>query len=638
MQVFADELYRSLRSRLSDLEELVRNLSGQLSTSRAGLKKALELVSWYPATIRAAAENDWQRNQDSVDRVELLRLYLGHVTEQAGLVEDWFLHGADEGVSASLLAAAERECDELLTAKRDVVLALGPVDNFETFISDLQDLLFGSLGLQPEQLPAHLGSAKFAMVRVPRIEGNSALWWPLVLGHELAHLAFLERDSLNLFDLGNRLDPVRANGLTVPNVIPHLAPVPAFAILQIGERWVEELICDAYAIRRFGPAAVAALGSFLELVGATELAGSHPPGWFRVRMAVRWLGSVSSPRLNQIIEPWVELATSSEPQFPDWASYLMELLEDGADDLKNLVSDWPASYDASSRSSAVEWVADQLKAGVAPGEFGESSPGRTTPLDDPDVINAGWLARVEETDKPLDRLVLKALESVDFVRRWHQQSGPEVEPAASESATAGTTGAALSGEAIATRLAVGSPNQLIITPRLPATIKGAGIDVRLGKHFIVFLRSAVALFDPLGVNDDPRAMQSHVEKGWGEQFILHPDELVLASTLEYLVIPADLSCQVITRSSYGRLGLITATAVLVHPHFRGCLTLELVNLGEVPIALTPGQRIAQLAFQQVDPPAPEPTTKYDCPTGPEFSRVRDDEDAQILRNMRRPRP
>lgn len=474
------------------------------------------------------------------------------------------------------------------------------------------------------------------MVRMPRIEGNSALWWPLVLGHEFAHLAFLEHDLLDEFDLAARLDPGKANALTGPDFSPLLDPVPAFAVLQVGERWVEELVCDAYAVRRFGPAAVAALGGFLELVGAADHVSWHPPGWFRIRMAVRWLGVVPTPRMQRVAEPWVQLAASPAPTFPDWAIYLMDLLEQGADDLQGLLTDWPTEYDVCARSAVVEWLADQIDAGIASAEFLDVKPADGSRLDEVDAINAGWLARVEDTKMPFDRLVNKTVESVDFLRRWRLAGGSETPPMAGKALAPGATAAVLSGEAVSARLDAATPHRLVITPRLPGSIKGAGVDVRLGKHFIVFLRSGIAHFDPLRNELDPSAMQSHVEKAWGETFILHPNELVLASTLEYLVVPADLSCQVITRSSYGRLGLLTATAVLVHPHFRGCLTLELVNLGEVPIALSPGQRIAQLSFHFVAPPASEPATKYDCPTGPEFSKVGSDEDAPFLLAMRSP--
>ena len=56
---------------------------------------------------------------------------------------------------------------------------------------------------------------------------------------------------------------------------------------------------------------------------------------------------------------------------------------------------------------------------------------------------------------------------------------------------------------------------------------------------------------------------------------------------------------VVGRSSWGRLGLIVATAIGVHPGFAGPLTLELRNLGETPLRLYPGQPIAQLFFHPV---------------------------------------
>jgi dCTP deaminase len=56
-----------------------------------------------------------------------------------------------------------------------------------------------------------------------------------------------------------------------------------------------------------------------------------------------------------------------------------------------------------------------------------------------------------------------------------------------------------------------------------------------------------------------------------------------------------MGAYVLGRSSWGRVGLIVATAVMVQPGYRGSLTLELVNEGESPMALYPGVRIAQLA-------------------------------------------
>ena len=58
--------------------------------------------------------------------------------------------------------------------------------------------------------------------------------------------------------------------------------------------------------------------------------------------------------------------------------------------------------------------------------------------------------------------------------------------------------------------------------------------------------------------------------------------------------PIQLAGYVVGRSSCGRRGLIIATAAGVHPGFTGCLTLELSNVGEIPIAIKPGIPTCQL--------------------------------------------
>jgi deoxycytidine triphosphate deaminase len=152
----------------------------------------------------------------------------------------------------------------------------------------------------------------------------------------------------------------------------------------------------------------------------------------------------------------------------------------------------------------------------------------------------------------------------------------------------------------------------------------------------VFRRSHIPFLKTIE-NVNVYGMQELIEVGWGEPFTLHPQEMALAATLEYLVLPRDVGAQVVTRSSYGRLGLITATAVQVHPNFHGCLTLELLNLGQVPLQLTPGERVGQLVFTAVTPSAPEAAPRtFHCATGPEFSKGRLDELERIaLIQMRR---
>src|SRR3546814_3010458 len=77
-------------------------------------------------------------------------------------------------------------------------------------------------------------------------------------------------------------------------------------------------------------------------------------------------------------------------------------------------------------------------------------------------------------------------------------------------------------------------------------------------------------------------------------YVLHPGRFVLGVTLEWLRLPASLSGYVTGKSSLGRHGLVIETAAGIHPQFSGCLTLELANVGEVPLEIYPGMPICQI--------------------------------------------
>jgi dCTP deaminase len=147
---------------------------------------------------------------------------------------------------------------------------------------------------------------------------------------------------------------------------------------------------------------------------------------------------------------------------------------------------------------------------------------------------------------------------------------------------------------------------LVVTPILdPATQLNAGrasIDLRLGTRFTVFRRGKVGEVDtnaPAFFEMMASAQQTYYVP-IGSSFVLHPDYFVLGETLEYIRLPDDLMAYVVTRSSWGRHGLVIATAIGVHPRYSGVLTLELRNLAEVPLRLYPGQRILQMFLHEMD--------------------------------------
>ena len=176
---------------------------------------------------------------------------------------------------------------------------------------------------------------------------------------------------------------------------------------------------------------------------------------------------------------------------------------------------------------------------------------------------------------------------------------------------------------------------LIISPLLSRKQVGrTSVDVRLGDQFIVFRAYRLLLFESFGHKViEPRRIQERQILRFGEPFALHPGVLMLGCTFEYVAIPTDLECQVEGRSSLARLGLQVVTASSVEPGFKGVITLELSNVGTVPLTLMPGVRIAQLVFRTVEPPIEEAyggRRKYQWPIGPEFSRLEQDFDWKVL--------
>lgn len=158
--------------------------------------------------------------------------------------------------------------------------------------------------------------------------------------------------------------------------------------------------------------------------------------------------------------------------------------------------------------------------------------------------------------------------------------------------------------------------RLIISPVLDeeaqAKLGQAAIDVRLGFDFRLVIASRFSSIDGLH-GETQRAsfgeLYSREFVPLGGEITIHPHQFFLAQTLEYLRLPSDLMAYVVGRSTWGRLGLIVATAVGIHPGFAGSLTLELRNLGETPLTLSPGQAIAQLFFHNVVNAKARPSTE-----------------------------
>jgi dCTP deaminase len=152
----------------------------------------------------------------------------------------------------------------------------------------------------------------------------------------------------------------------------------------------------------------------------------------------------------------------------------------------------------------------------------------------------------------------------------------------------------------------GDKQYLSILPA-PVQIKGASVDLHLGRWFLQPHQSRSTFYDfrENVANSSEFTAKEHFAPFKGE-FVLHPGRFVLAMTLEWMRLPANRAAYVTGKSNIGRRGLVIETAPGVHPHFNGCLTLEMTNLGEIPLRISPGMKICQLFVHETgDCPEPD---------------------------------
>jgi dCTP deaminase len=153
--------------------------------------------------------------------------------------------------------------------------------------------------------------------------------------------------------------------------------------------------------------------------------------------------------------------------------------------------------------------------------------------------------------------------------------------------------------------------EIAVTPLLsPGQIGTSSIDLRMGNIVLMARARGSSHVDPALAKSDmsqspyvaeTRRQQKHerYELPFGAQLLLHPGALALVPTLEWVRVPSTLVGEVTARSTWAREGLSIATATLIEPGYEGIVTLELANLGQIPVALYPGLKIAQISFSEV---------------------------------------
>ncbi len=143
-------------------------------------------------------------------------------------------------------------------------------------------------------------------------------------------------------------------------------------------------------------------------------------------------------------------------------------------------------------------------------------------------------------------------------------------------------------------------------PDLNKQLGSCSIDLHLGHSFRVFKHSTYPFIDLNGPIDTEKIMREIVVKK-GESFIMQPGDFALATTIENLDLADDILGRIEGRSSLGRLGIIVhGTASIFDPGWTGRPTMELGNLGTLPVALYPGMRICAFTFEEMSSPVDVP--------------------------------
>ena len=421
-----------------------------------------------------------------------------------------------------------------------------------------------------------------------------------------------------------------------------------------------EHICDAIGRHLLGPAFdIALIKTLIPHAGGDQPNSSHPPVKDRILESLKSIdgyldasSSALAKSLGNIVSGWQPLTGNLQPATDTDAKLVRSLAGVVIE-----APDFPKSLQPETLSEAWDLVSPEVVAFRPPFEsIGDARPRPITPIQAVAVATlyyygehykdkggSDYFEYGDTSGDPREKEALLRQRLVDhivymvglygFVRRAHDRQNP----ADFES------GARLQQSPLwkmRVAKARDRPNPLVVTPSIDPAIQYGqnAVDLRLGPFFLVHRppRYTHMSPEPDASGDAPlRAFYEEVALPTGQRFILHPHQFVLASTLEYVSLPYDHYALVLGRSTWGRLGLNIATATTVQAGFRGCLTLELRNLGETPLPLTVGTRIAQLCLV----PVPKGSAnegyyasggKYVGPVRPEIPRVRDDPDWELF--------
>jgi dCTP deaminase len=470
--------------------------------------------------------------------------------------------------------------------------------------------------------------------------------YPL-LAHELGHfIDFSYTPPLNLRDDLKRKAEIRADQVsdclerllgTKPD--PQLVNNQLNTLVQQVFVAIREIIADLLATRMLGFGFFEAQAEFLKTLAPWPqppiTASGYPGIRFRLQIVFEHL-------VKRLPRGCLEFFKKHEASAPEVATLLVRFLELWEERLNPSIADGsPAAGSglASLIENAVRAVLPDLhqlaKEIIPDGQAAELSEQffqrvERLELDLPpscadeapncfaEILSAGWAyqivhgemresyeldlsPRFKEYEKTC-RLILKSIELTSTGSRSNEDVSNSFTSFPAVSKDTLRKGGVLGMAHIAARLRLpqGDDMHLDVTPVNTRAIQAASLDLRLGHWFAVDRRTRMRSVE-LGNAEAEKLLllvgRELVFVPPDHTFVIHPGDLVLGATLEFVALPADVMAFVEGRSGLGRKGLIVATATQVAPGFHGVIILEMANAGTVPLEIKPRMPIAQLVLQ-----------------------------------------
>lgn len=546
---YSTTLRRSLIDRARALGSYIESLQARSARTDEGFSIALEMCHRYTTLIERQVDEDWEGTSDAHSRHAILLGLVREFVEKEQWIDRRFARGAHGDVPSALRTIARREFRSHGLNDYEPVLTVGPPDNFETEKSDLAKYLFGNLYTvrAPQDLADLPVDRRLSIISVPYIAGTRALWHPITIGHEIAHIRIEEERAsakhLSAYDWVSKVgiwpDLRMADGGNDSGCPTSSGSAVGQVTLRTLQNWVDEILCDLNAVRLFGPAGLSAIAEFLAIVlsrpdgpGPESASPTHPPLSVRLDVMFRFLETVGEDKLPAHVETWRDyLQVNNVTLRPngEWIAGLVRAETNVARLIEHVLG-WGEIYLGKKRATEIDWLADELLDGIPGGTHCLHADRAGSEITVADVVNAAWMARSAFDDAAapvdsqrarallrstelsshekrlrIDSLAGKAIDSIEFALRWSLTGGSVTNIGTMEAPGVidERGGGILSRALIIDRLKATGPRRLVVTPLFTDSVQDAGIDLRLGSDFIVFRHSATAAFDALNMDQDP---------------------------------------------------------------------------------------------------------------------------------------